>query len=228
MKELDIKAIQKVVQDFEEAYFQYCRRNANEARDSFTFSNFIDQQQYKNFRETLRSQLNGFSLEDFVFDHLSDEQKNRIGGLLRYRTSLGNLLVEKQSIIIDNIIRNTDEFKGYIEVKDFLEDRERLAERISLLLYDKLSDKEKKIIDKNTVKKYLLNIGFIKMKRLSHAKAIDFITHYPALFRDEKEVLSGILERYVDDELSKTPVKETKKRIKSLREEIKKIYGSLE
>ncbi len=44
------------------------------------------------------------------------------------------------------------------------------------------------------------------------------------MFVDYDDAVTSLLGRYVDEELAKTPVKDTKKRIGELKEEAKTIY----
>lgn len=135
----------------------------------------------------------------------------------------------RKADIIDKNITNTLEYKGFLDIKDFLGEKEkdRLATKLLVLLYGWLDEETKQLIDDDSIKRYLLNIGFIRTRRISYRKAIDFIKSYPTLFRNEEDVLSRILGGYIDEELTNAPVKTTHRIIQALRLELKDLYRSI-
>jgi cell fate (sporulation/competence/biofilm development) regulator YlbF (YheA/YmcA/DUF963 family) len=237
MEESKPKYIQRIIGDFEEFYFRETLKSRIEGNDSasVSFRDFINKKEYTSDKERLESQLNGSgkydNLEQIIFENLTEDQKKRIGGLFHVgiREFFDGQTTNRKATIIDTHIAKTPEYQGFLDVKDYLKDdeKEKLATKLSKLLYSQLGDEERQVIDEGSIKRYLLNIGFIRAKRVSHRKAIDFIKEYPSLFHNEESVLSHILERYIDEDLTNTPVEDTSQRIKDLKQEVRELYRSI-
>lgn len=237
MKEIKLEEIKDVIGEFERFYLietlKY-RRQKDEIT-TVNFRDFVSQPQYKTLKErlelTVKSNGSYDNLEQLIFDNLSKEQKTRIGGLFHVDTRefIDRGEITKKANLLEKYIQKSEEVKGYVEVKDYLNDeqKERLASKLSTMLYNQLDDDEKKLVDEKTIKRYLLNIGFIRMHRPTHRKAIDFIKQYPSLFENEDDVVFHILERYVDEELTNTPITQTQQRINELKHEVRELYRSI-
>lgn len=237
MKEIKPEEIQNVIGEFEMFFYletvKYMRQK--DETSTVKFRDFVSQPQYKTLKERLELVVknNGRydNLEQLIFDNLSKEQKTRIGGLFHIdkREFIDREEITKKATLLEKYIQKSEEVKGYIEIKDYLNDKQkdRLASKLSTMLYNQLDDNEKKLLNEKTIKMYLLNIGFIRMHRPTHRKAVDFIKKYPALFENEDDVLYHILERYVDEELTNTPIIQTQQRILDLKQEVKELYRSV-
>ncbi len=236
---MDTQEIQKVIGAFEEFYYSeqvHCRCN-HEDPSEISFRGFMQKPEYASLFGKIEkaAQESGSSLEELVFSNLDEKQKSRIGALF-YRgqgevsDDAGFFLFSKKADIVERAILNTPEYVGYLALKDYILDdkeRKRFADKIARKLYDRLSSEQKKLLEEKTIRKYLLNLGFIKSKRPDHKAAITFMKEYPALFENETSVLFHVLERYVDEELTDTPIEETKEKIRFLKEEAQEIWRGI-
>ena len=233
--DLDLKdKIQSIIQEFERYFLIETIKHRQKGEDvSVNFKDFISLPQYHFLKIELDEYIFSNGLEQLVFENLTPEQKKRIGGLFHIANEESKFynpqILSKQVNVIDNGIINSIEYKDFMKIRDSLteNERERMASNLAKLLYNKIGEKEKKLISEGTIKRYLMCAGFIDIKRTGYKELINFVKQYPPLFLNEEEVLSSILGRYVDEELTRTPVSETKERIRQLKDEIKKLYESI-
>jgi hypothetical protein len=227
--------VRNVIKEFEEFYLGETIKNRAQGDGArrVDFREFISNSKYESIKETLEENLGGNydNLEQLIYDNLTEEQKKRVGGIFRRDVAefFEGSFFSKEADVIERRVVNVREYDGYMDTKDFLNEdqRDRLASRVAGKLYEKLDESEKKLVNERTIKKYLLNIGFIRSKRSSHKNALAFIIEYPALFRDEDDVVSHILGRYIDEELTKTSIEETSRKISSLRNEVRNLYRGI-
>jgi len=166
---------------------------------------------------------------DIIYRLLTEEQKKIFGGLFS-QSSQDTRSIEEQceelnflekKVLGDRIVRAFKE-----NVQPFLTSEKNvvLVSRLANLLYEGFSEEEKKQTNQRSITTYILSLGFIRNTRASHRQACDFIIEYPPLFKGEEEVLDAIVGRYIDEELTHTPINKTDLRIKELKEELNKIY----
>jgi hypothetical protein len=143
----------------------------------------------------------------------------------------GSLSIAYQSNAFEKYVLQLPELREFRRnIQPFLtrEQNERLVNALAPFLYAKLSDQAKKELTERMIVTKSLNLGYIRLPRASHRLAYDFIVKYPALFRHETEVLECMVERFIDEELSTTPIRETEQKIRELKGELKRIYGSVQ
>lgn len=119
------------------------------------------------------------------------------------------------------------EFRRSVQPFLTVDQNKRIIEALAPILYAKLNPRARKELTERMIVMKSLNLGYIRLPRASHRLACNFIVQYPALFRHETEVLDGMVERLVDEELSTTPIGETKEKIAELKQELRKIYESV-
>lgn len=119
------------------------------------------------------------------------------------------------------------EFRRNVQPFLTADQNKRIIEALAPMLYAKLSDRARQELTERMIVMKSLNLGYIRLPRASHRLACNFIVQYPALFRHETEVLDGMVERLVDEELSTTPIGETREKVTALKNDLRKIYASV-
>jgi len=217
----------RILDQFRPYYLQKKLQKKNVKGDSLFFE-FIEKN-HKEFHNQLNNQCKseGRAKSDIISSYLSEDQKNIYGPLfqtteqeeLQYRTK------------IDKIVSSSKEVKEFRRnIQPFLnpEQNEHFVGKLANLLYNNLDEKEKNNINPFRIKTYILNLGFIRISRISRKDAPKFVIKYKSLFRNEQEVLQNIVERYVDEELASTPIEKTSQRIAELKQEVKTLYEGVE
>ena len=95
------------------------------------------------------------------------------------------------------------------------------------MLYGNLSNDERDELSRRQIETYILGLGFLRLPRGNHREALSCIVEYVPLFKGETEVLLRIVERYVDEELSRTPIDQTESRTHELELEVIKLYTEI-
>jgi hypothetical protein len=175
------------------------------------------------------------SKSKLVLEQLDEDQKEEYGAFFRPKKEpeIDDRQVLEQFLdhgVID-IIEGTKEYQDLIKVAPNILTKNELqtfGSKIAGIIYEKLSEEQKRDIDINKLTKYCLNVGILRMKRTSHRAAYDFIKEYQPLFRSESQVLERIVDRYIEDELFRTRPEKTSERIDELKEEIKELYEGIE
>lgn len=229
--------ISNVIREFERYFLLETLKNKQQGNNvNVSFRDFISRQEYNSTVKKIEEELNNSDgLEKLIFENLTEEQKTRIGGLFHIigdeqeAVSYNKHILDKQSSIIDSSILNSQEYKDFLNISDSLtkDQKEKLAENLAKFFYSRLSDEDKILLSKENIKRHIMGVGFIKLSRASYKDTINFIKEYSSIFKGEVDVLTSILARYVDEELAKVPISETKQRIKQLKEEARELYRSI-
>ena len=142
----------------------------------------------------------------------------------------GSLSIAYQSDAFERYVLAMPEFRQFrrdVQPSLTVDQNKRIIEALAPMLYAKLNERAKKELTERMIVMKSLNLGYIRLPRASHRLACNFIVQYPALFRHETEVLDGMVERLVDEELTTAPIGETKEKIAELKQELRKIYESV-
>ena len=142
----------------------------------------------------------------------------------------GSLSIAYQSDAFERYVLTMPEFRQFrrdVQPSLTVDQNKRIIEALAPMLYAKLNERAKKELTERMIVMKSLNLGYIRLPRASHRLACNFIVQYPALFRHETEVLDGMVERLVDEELTTAPIGETKEKIAELKQELRKIYESV-
>lgn len=142
----------------------------------------------------------------------------------------GSLVTAYKSDVFETYILPLPELQDFRRnIQPFLtpEQNLRMITVLASVLYAKLGSEAKRELTERMILRKSLNLGYIRLPRASHRQGCDFIVKYPALFKHEAEVLESMVERFVDEELSRTPIEETAEKIQALKKEVEKIYGSV-
>lgn len=197
---------------FEQKLRQYIRDKGDKALEKF----------FKKGKNTLRlvleaAQKNGINLETIAQAEnkgLEDGSLNTVFGI----NILERVILPKPEV---------EEYRKNIQPFLTAGQNERFAEKLAAMLYEKLDDETKKVLTTRKICTYILNLGFLRLPRVSHRTAIKFIVRYKPLFKNETEVLESVLERLVEEEVAATPIEQTREKIASLKEEMQKIYRTV-
>ncbi len=232
MTKIDIGALKRTISEFEDFFYQTTLNNrlSNPQSADLTFRDFISSPRYGRIRRMLETNLDEDGLEGVVYRHLTPDQKKTIGALFHVADNNQDLNhLDEKSEILEKNLHKKQEYIDFLRVRDLLtrEQREKLASKLAKVLYGKMSEEEKRLLNEKNIRRYLLNVGFIRANRPAHREIIGFIKNYPSLFNGEEDVISQIIERYADEELAITPVAYTSRRIRELRREIKLLYSSV-
>lgn len=229
--------ISNIIREFERYFLLETLKNKQQGNNAnVSFKGFISRPEYNSTVKKIEEELNNSDgLEKLIFENLTEEQKTRIGGLFHIigdeqeSISYNKHILDKQADIIDNSILNSQEYKDFLKISNSLtkDQKEKLAENLAKFFYSKLSDKDKILLSKENIRKHIMGAGFIKLSRTNYRDTIAFIKEYSSIFRGEEDVLTSILARYVDEELAKAPISETKQRIKQLKEEARELYEGI-
>ena len=217
--------IKEIVCRFEvECYFPR-KILGEEVKGKEAFYEFINKE-YKVFNNELHqsAETKKMPVDELVYRCLKEEG-NALAPLFN---SYGYFEEYHNNIMEDKILR-TKEVQDIRKVQPYLneEQSERIVGRLAKILYDKLDEETKKKTSSERVKTYILNLGFIKLPRLSHKGVCDIIIRYKPLFKNEQEVIDSIVSRYADEELAITPITDTSSRIKEIKKEIIEMYEGI-
>ncbi|MBS3095208.1 hypothetical protein J4231_00865 [Candidatus Woesearchaeota archaeon] len=229
MEDLFKDEIRKVIESYKEFYlYRTIRTKQKESGSGFsTFLEENDGSLSSKLKECARKE--GKPIEEIVFEALDEKEKNRIGALFHNNPCNIGDMPQDQLDLSEKCVLNSKMIQDYKAVSLFLteEQNKRFAYKLSDLLYSKLDEETRKSISKKHIRIYILNLGFIKISRVSHREAIEFVKEYKALFSDENEVLLNIMGRYLDEELVRAPINETDKKISELKVELSKLYNEV-
>ena len=132
--------------------------------------------------------------------------------------------------VFDRALLRDPVVAGFRDIQEHLTDaqRERLATGVAGYLLEKykstFTPDEKEALTTERIRRRILNLGFITLPRTGNRQVFGFIVNYPALFKNEQEVLEAILERHIDYELAHAPKVETNETVARLKREISAIY----
>lgn len=171
-----------------------------------------------------QSEQDGMDITELLYHLLKDPLKER------YKPILLPAYARYSDSERFNEERSAQHFVRYVEplpeLKEFRrniapflnqEQFDKIASKLSKVLYERLNERQRKLLSTNVITKHLLGLGYLSFTRPSHKQALGFIKEYSALFQDTYEVISSIMERYVDEELARTPIKSTEKKIDELK-----------
>ena len=146
------------------------------------------------------------------------------GGVEKLKQKLGYDSATQTTI--EEKINQSPEITGFQKLQPYFvqEQNERFAEKLAKHLYSNLDSYAQQRTTPQRIQRHILNLGFIELTRTSSKEAIGFIVEYPAFFKNEQEAVFAIAHRYMDEELTRTPIGETKNRIKELQAEMQTLY----
>src|SRR3989338_413434 len=227
-----------LVVGFEKYYFWETFRAKSQSKDvtdgplpEVNFRVYLSRKEYADLRAklALEAEERGTTLSAVVFGCLTDEQKNRIGALFHEPDVSMRLLSRNQVEVLEEKVLHSEEVQDYRQFRMYLtkEQNQRLASKLSAILHGRLDEKTKGLLDQKTIITYILNMGFIQVPRVTHREAIEFVQRYKSLFQNEEDVLYHILERYVDEELTRVPVEGTSQMVVQLKNEITQLYEEI-
>lgn len=234
MNELLQERIRKVVEIYSgHFYWRNCTKQST--LDFWEFLSGLKGRRYADFSQQLSiaARESGYLESELVLRAMTDQQKGQLGA--KFQDSLGRSFLEyqrKQHDQLDKIILGSLEAQEFRRtVQPYLGDTEvnrRTLKRLAETLYQRLSAEDKKDIAQKQILIRLLNLGFLKIPRVSHRAACDFIVKYPSLFRNEGEVIDSLVERLVDEELATTPIDRTAERVSELKDYARRLYGVIQ
>jgi len=177
-----------------------------------------------------RSKKEGISLSECVYHSLTGDLKDRweiVLNLTDSRYEDANEMAKEKSVreFIEHVLplKETQEFKEDLVPYLSQEQLGNIVGKIGNMLYQKLNDKQRELLNAKTITRHLLGLGYLTFNRSSHKKAVGFIKKYAPCFKGEQDVVFSILERYVDEELARTPIEDTQKRVMELKIEVEAL-----
>ena len=210
-------------------YWRSCKK-----QESLGFWDFV--KSLKGRHALFRKELSNFAIKngylesELILQAMTEKQKHDLGG--KFFDSFDeefSSYKREENEGIEKIVLSSPELQEFRKTIQPYLDKDsniRILAKFAKTLYEQMTDEQKKDYSEKKVFFTILNIGFLRIPRVSHRAACDFIVKYPALFRDEQEVVDSMVERFVDEELSSTPINQTKNKTGELRDYVRNLYGA--
>lgn len=225
------ESIRKVVNIYS-GHFYWRNCKGEQSFDFWDFISILKGKKYKDFSQQLSSASRelGYTESELVLHAMTEKQKTQLGA--KFQDSFNDGFLEFRSRNqnkIDEIVLKSHEVQEYRRtIQPYLGDNEvnrRALARLAETIYGRLSEEDRKSIGQKQILVHMLNLGFLRIPRVSHRAACNFIVKYPALFRNEGEVIGNLVERLVDEELATTPIERTMDKINELKLYAEQLYG---
>ncbi len=204
---------------------------AGEEIPKVSFDEFLssDEEQYEQFKVDLERSAEELCCSEakYVLDRMSEAQRTLLGSLFESLDLNFVPYTPRQQTVMDEVVLSDKDLRRYRrDMQPYLsqEQHKHIVRKLAEMLYARMSEDEKKELSQKKVETYILGLGFLRLPRGNHREALDFIVEYNPLFKGETEVLLRIAERYMDEELAKTPIDQTEQRIVELEDEVIKLY----
>lgn len=168
------------------------------------------------------------SRDALIYDSMTDTQRRNIGVLFKESPETEHVSHDNY---LDDLIKRSQPYKEFQQILPYLtkDEREALLKQLTHKIVDSLPSDEQSKYSPFTVKRYMLNLGFVQMARgVSYQPACEVILKYPALFRGIPQVVDRIVDRYIEEKVMSTPADKTKETLTTLRREIRGMYKELD
>ncbi len=139
------------------------------------------------------------SLEMELYEALPDDKKKGIGTLL-YDNN-GSKPEEAMDRCLLHLIQQSPLYEYYKKIIHHLsaKDRRTFEANLTYAVYQGLDSEQRQRFSLLTVKRHILNLGFIELHRIgSFQNSADFFIQYPSLFKGLEEAMAALAARYVE------------------------------
>ena len=128
---------------------------------------------------------------------------------------------------IEQILTESEIFKDYLtKIRPHLssEENKKFAEKLAQRIYGHLNKDQQICYGFDKITHYILNLGFINIPRVSNQQIYTYTKKYKSLFKDCPDAFDRIADRWVEEEIAKTPRNKTDEKIAELKEQLKELY----